>query len=490
MNFLELRFFILLVVTYALWSAGRSRPWARITVMLTASLVFCGVGHGWFIGMILAYALVDWTVGLWINRFRHPRLALTFGISLNLLPLLYWKYSPMLLKSAATLAVWIGRSPWQPIPSDSLMIPLGLSFYTFTGIAYLVDVYAGRARAEPNFGRFALFLSFFPRLTAGPILRSNDFLPALQPETLPSRPSAIEEAIQLLARGYFKKAVLADRIALSLDPFFANLGDPSTAGVWALPSVYLYALQIYFDFSGYTDIARGLGLLFGFRWPENFNLPYLATSVRDFWQRWHITLSTFLRDYLYIPLGGNRHGSGRSALALMVTMLLGGLWHGGSWSFMIWGGLHGVFLLIHRAWRASGASVWLGARKGIAGAIWQAISVLLTFHAVCLAWCFFRLPQLPQSLACLRQCVIFDSRLALVGGAADLSLWALVTLYGGGWLLSRSPWLRQWSYLDNGATDWDAVWRGLRFGFWLGLLVLAAILSPSGGAPPFIYFQF
>ena len=159
---------------------------------------------------------------------------------------------------------------------------------------------------------------------------------------MPTRPLEPAEGAFLIARGFFKKLVLADSIAVAIDPFFANVSDPSTAGVWALPYIYLYALQIYFDFSGYTDIARGLGLWFGFRWPENFNWPYLATSVQDFWRRWHMTLSRFLRDYLYIPLGGSRGGPLRVAAALMVTMLLGGLWHGASWSFMLWGGLHGA----------------------------------------------------------------------------------------------------------------------------------------------------
>ena len=181
---------------------------------------------------------------------------------------------------------------------------MGISFYSFTGIAYMVDIYRRARPAEPSLWRYSLFTSFFPQLVAGPILRAEEFLPQLKPDELPQRPEMPTEALALIARGYFKKLVLADSIALAIDPFFVDVMNPATLGVWSLPYLYLYAAQIYFDFSGYTDIARGLGLAFGFRWPENFSAPYLAASIRDFWRRWHMTLSRFMRDYLYIPLGG------------------------------------------------------------------------------------------------------------------------------------------------------------------------------------------
>jgi len=189
----------------------------------------------------------------------------------------------------------------------------------------MVDVYRGTAKPDGSLWRYCLFTTFFPHLLAGPILRAREFLVHLGPAELPQKPLAPAEGVFLLARGYFKKAALGDGIAVAVDPFFAHVGDPSTAGVWSLPYLYLYALQIYFDFSGYTDIARGLGLLFGFRWPENFDWPFLATSVRDFWRRWHMTLSRFLRDYLYVPLGGSRSGIPRTAAHIMVTMLVGGI---------------------------------------------------------------------------------------------------------------------------------------------------------------------
>jgi D-alanyl-lipoteichoic acid acyltransferase DltB (MBOAT superfamily) len=399
----------------------------------------------------------------------------------------YWKYTPLLLRTAARLALALDL-PAAPVPPGDWLIPFGISFYAFTGIAYLVDVYRRVTPVETNFLRYTLSAMFFPHLVAGPILRPDEFLTQLRPGTMPTRPEAPLEAIQLLARGFFKKMVLADRIALAVDPFFAHVADTTTAGVWSLPYVYLYALQIYFDFSGYTDIARGLGLLFGFRWPDNFNLPYLASSVQDFWRRWHITLSRFLKDYLYIPLGGSRHGRWSTARNLMLTMLLGGLWHGASWSFMLWGGLHGLYLIIYQMW--SGTRLRERLQTGGVGGWWRVLSVVLTFHCICLAWCFFRLSVLGESLACVQKWFVFDADKVFVGGVHDWSLWLLLALYGG----------LVWAVRQCGKLPPLAHWRarpalaplvgGFQWGAGVTLLLLAILLSPGGEAPPFIYFQF
>jgi D-alanyl-lipoteichoic acid acyltransferase DltB (MBOAT superfamily) len=318
---------------------------------------------------------------------------------------------------------------------------------------------------------------------AGPILRAREFLPALSPDAMPYRSQAPLEAALLLGRGFFKKMVLADRIAVAVDPFFLHVGSAATADVWALPYLYLYAFQIYCDFSGYTDIARGLALLFGFRWPDNFDLPYLASSVRDFWRRWHITLSRFLRDYLYVPLGGNRAGSARTAVNLMVTMLVGGLWHGGSWSFVVWGGVHGVYLLAHRAWSRTPLAHRLSALTGVGGWLWQLVCVALTFHAVCLAFSFFRTATLAGAVACLRQCLP-AARPLPVGGSADLSVWLLLGTYTALALTARRA-LRT----PFGAAI-PPFARGMICGTAIALFALALLLAPVGTPPPFIYFQF
>lgn len=485
MNFTEKSFVYLLLAVYALWLLTRGHYRAKLFVLVSSSLVFYGF-HQWpIVLLILAYCVVDWGVGLWIVQSSRPRAALTVGIAFNLLVLAFWKYTPLLLQTVARLALALDINP-PTVPSENWVIPLGISFYTFTGIAYMVDVYRQSAPVERSLWRFTLYKTFFPQLVAGPILRPRDFLSQLQPDTLPERTESPFEATMLIARGLFKKMVLADRIALAIDPFFQHIGDGSTAGVWALPFVYLYALQIYFDFSGYTDIARGLGLLFGFRWPENFNLPYLAVSVQDFWRRWHITLSQFLKEYLYVPLGGNRGSRWRTHLNLMITMLLGGLWHGAAWSFLLWGGLHGAYLVIGKIWAESRLGRCLGQLAGMRGMVWRVACIALTFHAVCLAWCFFRLTVLSESLVCVQKWFSFDADKLLVGGSADLSLWLLLAIYG--LFVCTIHFARQ--KLADAMQDPLTIAHGFRWGFGVALLLLALLMSPGGESPPFIYFQF
>jgi D-alanyl-lipoteichoic acid acyltransferase DltB (MBOAT superfamily) len=484
MTFTELRFWWLAAIAYVFWLIWRRSYGRRIAVLIIASVVFYGY-HLWrLLPLIASYCVVDWAAALWLARSSRPRLGLSLGVAFNLGVLGYWKYTPLLLRTARGLGVPISVpaiTEWE--------IPFGISFYAFTGIAYLVDVYRSQVSADKNFWRYTLSAIFFPHLVAGPILRPNEFLTRLTPEQMPECSSAHLEALFLVARGLFRKMVLADRIADAIDPFFAHVAAPATAGVWSLPYIYLYALQIYFDFSGYTDIARGLGLLFGFRWPENFNRPYLAASVQEFWQRWHITLSRFLRDYLYIPLGGSRQGPLRTSINLLITMLLGGLWHGASWSFMIWGGLHGLYLVVHRAWSRSRWRSLLPT-TGLPVLVIRLAAVALTFHCVVFAWCFFRLTVFSASLVCIEKAFVFEPGKMFFGGTHDLSLGLLLTAYGLlAWLASsarRWPWL-----LDTPARlALLPALRGFLWGFAAGLLILAVLLSPQGERPPFIYFQF
>ena len=489
MSFVRLEFALFLPLVLGVWLLLRERPRLALAWLLGASLFFYGYGQRWVVPIILAYCLVDWLTGRWLERTPRRRLVLALGVGFNLAVLCFWKYTPLVVDTVATMA---GRSlnGLDDVPAGHWVVPMGISFYAFTGIAYMVDVYRRVAPAEPSLARYALFTSFFPHLVAGPILRPREFLADLQPDVMPTRPLAGAEGAVLIARGFFKKTVLADSIALAIDPFFAHVSDASAAGVWALPPVYLYALQIYLDFSGYTDIARGLGRWFGFRWPENFDAPYLATSVQAFWRRWHMTLSRFLRDYLYIPLGGNRGGPGRVAASLMITMLLGGLWHGAHWSFMLWGGLHGIFLIVHRGWRATAVHARLAALTGAPAVLWRWARVALTFNAVCLAWCFFRLTHLPDSFACVRKWIDFDLDKAFVGDIADPALWVMLVGHGVAALAARSA---------TGAAPLPEVGarmaarpftRGLHWGGSLGVLALAVLLAPGGRARPFIYFQF
>ena len=473
MIFTSTSFVIFFAVVYGLWLVGRRHYAFATALLLSSSWVFYAHDHWEWLPLLVSYTLVDWAVARWIVTATRPRLALCTGLGFNLGVLGYWKCAPLF---AAT--------------TDDWTIPYGLSFYALIGVAYLVDVYRQAIPAEASPIRFALYLSFFPHLIAGPILRAREFLTRLQPHTLPTAAAAPMEAVFLLGRGAFKKTVLADRIAIAIDPFFAHVGSASTDGVWAAPYVYLYALQIYLDFSGYTDIARGLALLFGFRWPENFRLPYLAPSVREFWRRWHMTLSFFLRDYLYIPLGGSRHGKWRTAVNVMATFLLGGLWHGSSWTFALWGGLHGVFLLVHRGWCRSRIRAALVSPSHPLAGLARIGAIVLTFHCVCVAWCFFRLTKVHQSLACLRQCIVFDPSRILPGTAIDAALLVLLLGYGLAWVLAHAGLDRMFGIGTSPPASTTPFARGCAWGMSFSLLVLAVLLAPSGERPPFIYFQF
>ncbi len=485
MNFLSDHFLLFLPIALALWYGTRGYARLRTALMIVASLFFYADDFWWFVPIILAYCLVDWATGLALAK-RPNRAILAAGVGFNLAVLSFWKYTPLLLHTfAETLGV--PSVDAARVLETGWIVPLGVSFYAFSGIAYMVDVHQRRTEPERDLLRYTLFTTFFPHLVAGPILRAREFLVDLRPERLPMRPDGVWEGAFLIARGAFKKTVLGDGIAVAIDPYFAHVGDPTTAGVWALPYLYLYALQIYFDFSGYTDIARGLGLWFGFRWPENFDRPYLAASVQDFWRRWHMTLSRFLRDYLYIPLGGSRNGLARTTAATMVTMMLGGLWHGASWSFMVWGGLHGLYLVAHLFWARTAAARWLAAHGGLP---WRLVAVALTFNVVCLAWAFFRVTDFNQAIACLSAVFTFAPDRAMAGGSADLTLWLMLALYGAAALTLDTRYGR-----DGLQAFEQSAWRigmgsGLIWGATAGVGVLAWLIAPSGMVQPFIYFQF
>jgi D-alanyl-lipoteichoic acid acyltransferase DltB (MBOAT superfamily) len=500
-SFEQKPFLILFAVVFTTWLLLRRRERAAVTLLLAGSLLFYAFNHWYLLPILLAYCAIDWFIALRVasanskSEIRNPKedtaassvsnfefrissfTWMWLGVGFNLLVLCYYKYTPLLMQTFVELP---------PNAFEKWCIPYGISFYAFTGIAYIVDVYRKTTPAEPSFWRYTLSAAFFPHLVAGPILRPNEFLDKVRPGQLPTEPEAPGEALWLLARGFFKKLVVADRIGMAIDPFFAHINDPTTAGVWSLPYVWLYALQIFLDFSAYTDMARGFGLLFGYRWPENFDRPYLAASITEFWRRWHMTLSRFLRDYVYISLGGNRHGRFRTHLNLMLTMLLGGLWHGASWSFLVWGGLHGTFLILHKMWAGTRLATWLNARSGWAGWVWNAAAVVLTFHCVCLAWCFFRLTVFSESVACVRKWVECDPSKMWGGPWADPAVWLALGLYV--LLLWSAEVCRRLA--DRAGEVQTAFATGAVWGVRLATLALAVLIAPSGAKSPFIYFQF
>ncbi|MCW1915813.1 MBOAT family protein [Luteolibacter sp. GHJ8] len=352
------------LVFYGVWNPDPTQPWSPKYVL-----------------MILASCTFNYFLGKRLSALKHSRpgkLLLGFGVGANLLALGYFKYAGFLAGISQDLMGW-------PAVVPQIVLPLAISFFTFLQIAYLVDAWRGETE-EYHFTDYLLFVTFFPHLIAGPLIHHREMMPQFaRNKNRGLRSNDMSVGITLLALGLFKKVVVADYLARTASPIFdlaAGEGrDPTMAEAWA--GALSYSLQLYFDFSGYSDMALGSARIFGIRFPLNFHSPYKATSIVDFWRRWHITLSRFLRDYLYIPLGGNRKGPSRRYVNLFVTMLLGGLWHGAGWTFIVWGALHGALLCLNHA--------WFGLRKKLSiGAIPKPLAIGMTFFAIMIGWVFFR----------------------------------------------------------------------------------------------------
>jgi D-alanyl-lipoteichoic acid acyltransferase DltB (MBOAT superfamily) len=370
MLFTSLQWIVFLVSVFTLFNAVPAR--ARRWVMLAASICFYASWSVRYLALIFGQLTTDWTCGYLLGRTRSPagrRLIVASSIVVNLGALCVFKYYGLFSHTLARVGL--------ALPPLAVTLPLAISFYTFESMSYTIDVYRGRLAPVHSPIHLALFITWFPHLIAGPIIRPSEFVPQLDRVSTITR-SRFFSGATLMLIGYAKKLLGADWLATVVDPVFA---DPSLyTSLELLVAVYAYAFQIYLDFSAYTDIARGASRWFGIELPENFDAPYLAVSITDFWRRWHMTLSHWLRDYLYIPLGGNRRGTARTYANLMITMLLGGLWHGASWTFVVWGGLHGLYLAVERA---------LGVRAD-AAARRPWLRRFFTFHLVCFAWVFFR----------------------------------------------------------------------------------------------------
>lgn len=363
-------FVVLFIVGLALFKGER-----RIIYVCVSSYVF----YGWWYP---PYVVILFGLSAFAHYFalspNHSRARLAAGIAIGLLPLAFFKYWEFILDNIEAL---IGTD--FPFRHD-FALPIGISFISFTALAYIIDTRRNRDLVERNFWHTALFISFFPQLIAGPILRCRELMPQIA--GIRFTPSALKLALFLFAIGAMKKVGVADQLAPIVDQIYS--GEGPIDRTQALIAFYAFSVQIYCDFSGYTDMALALGFLLGVEFPLNFNSPYAATSIRDFWRRWHMTLSRWLRDYLYIPLGGNRHGATRMVFALMATMLLGGLWHGAAWNFVIWGGLHGLFVTLEHLTEKAGVRF---------KAIPRWARSLIVIHLVGLTWIFFRAPDFSRA---------------------------------------------------------------------------------------------
>ncbi|MFT7463474.1 MAG: alginate O-acetyltransferase complex protein AlgI [Pseudohongiellaceae bacterium] len=390
MLFNSLQFGVFFVVVYAVYLAlsrqGQNR-W-----LLAASYLFYAAWDVRFLGLIVASTLIDYTVGLRIaatddgQRRKHW---LSLSVACNLGILGYFKYAGFFAASFSDLlgSFDIEAEPWLL----DTALPVGISFYTFQTMSYAIDVYRGQLKPTRNLADFALFVAFFPQLVAGPIERASRLLPQILSPRSPSV-SGFGSGCWLILSGLVKKVVIADNLAHLVDRIYSN---PSQAtGFEVVMATWAFAWQIYCDFSGYSDIARGLSRLMGFELMLNFKLPYLATNPADFWRRWHISLSTWLRDYLYIPLGGNRGAGLLTYRNLAITMLLGGLWHGAAWTYVLWGAYQGALLIIHRLARPLLSAIT--PRGSFAKGLWWTVRVACMFQLICLGWMIFRADSVAQ----------------------------------------------------------------------------------------------
>jgi len=458
-------FFALVALVY-FTAPARAGRW----VLLAASFIFYGSWNPLALILLAGYIGFNFLSGLAISRTRGAAsgTVLAVAVTTNIVTLGAFKYSGFIFDNID----FIFKLPYGSIPH--LALPVGISFYTFEAISYNVDVYRRVLAARTRLIDFALFISFFPHLVAGPIIRPCHFFPQLAGRTVPSVEDLTWGATQVI-KGLIKKTVFADNFALIANAYFNGAdGHAGMTAAWA--GTIAFSMQIYFDFSGYTDIARGCARLLGYDFPPNFERPYLAADIAAFWRRWHISLSTWLRDYLYIPLGGNRHGPARTCLTLLITMGLGGLWHGASWNFLVWGCYHGLLLAGHRVWRQSR---FTGLLDNAAG---RALGVAVTFFLVTLGWVTFRAPDFGTTLLVLGE--LFGGSMSGVQAIPD-SFWVLLGTSAAWTALDRGRRLQTW--LCNGSGPLGA----LRTSSALALtLVVLELFSPSDVAIPFIYFEF
>lgn len=482
---------------------------AAIKVLVVASLFFYGWWQPVYLLLLVSSMLLNFYLAKLIYRYRSKALMM-LAVVLNLSSIVYYKYANFLVGNLSLLL----QQNWQ---FEQLLLPLAISFFTFQQIAYVVDVYR-KGEIEHNIMNYMLFVTFFPQLIAGPIVHHGSMMPQFaDPNRLGVKATNVAVGISIFAIGFFKKTVLADGAAVYANPLFqaVDAGQLTPGFFEAWGGALAYTGQLYFDFSGYSDMALGLGLLFGISLPLNFNSPYKALSITDFWRRWHMTLSQFLRDYLYIALGGNRRGKFRRYINLFLTMLLGGLWHGAGWNFLIWGALHGGYLVVNHAFSAVKTQFVWRLPKGIS----IVLSWLLTFVAVVVGWVFFRATTLDGAFTILAGMAglngisvpagilaqlqfatpllqLFDVQASQGGGAVLISTWAwsLALLL----LAVSAPNVHDlfYSYLANesrtGKVAPQCRWQWHASKGWALFLAFLLVMGVStlGQVSEFLYFNF
>jgi alginate O-acetyltransferase complex protein AlgI len=440
----------------------------RNLAIIIFSLYFYYKASGIFVVLLLITLTADYIFSLLIHNQKSvlfKKVWLFIGIIFSLSFLIYFKYKNFFLQNLSLLT-------GDNFTTEALILPIGISFYTFQSISYLIDTYNNRL-TKPSYSDYLMYMTFFPHLVAGPIVRAKDFLPQLE-KNLSINKAGINEAFYLITKGLVKKVIIADFVAQYSDIVFS--APDGFSGTEHILSSLCYTLQIFCDFSGYTDMAIGIALLLGFRLCLNFDSPYKATSITNFWRRWHISLSTWLRDYIYIPLGGNKKGINLQLLFLLFTMLIGGFWHGADWKFIFWGGAHGVLLILHKLF-----TKYLS--KFFNGKLFTCISWAITFCCVSLLWIPFRAQSIQETW--LIYCKIFtDSNISIVGELIRVNYLLFVLVFCG-YFFTLIP------------TEWkeNVKKKYYNLDFYgkiilLALLIQVIIQVRSSSVQPFIYFQF
>ncbi|QJW95359.1 MBOAT family O-acyltransferase [Frigoriglobus tundricola] len=470
-----LAFFAIVLAVY--WFIPRRWQMARVWVLVVASFHFYAAWSYELAFLVTGTTVADYLFGRVMGLSKRPgfrRLIVVASIVMNLGILCYFKYRGFFLNELYDGLRALGAQPgFEKLNPLAVFVPFGISFYTFEAISYAVDVYRRKIEPETSLPRFLLFILFFPHLVAGPIVRAGDFL------TQARRPKRwnwvrVQAGVQLFLIGAFKKMAIADRMALFCDPVFKDPEHYSTSAVWL--AVLAYAVRIYCDFSGYSDMAVGAAHLLGYKLVNNFNMPYLATNVSDFWRRWHVSLSTWLRDYVFIPLGGSRGSRWLNYRNLLVTMTVGGLWHGAAWGYILWGLAHGLMLVAHRQFRdyCEGKPRLTAFLETAFG---TGLRIVLTFVCVSLCWVLFQ-PELSKALAIYAKLFQFQRGVGLP--LNNSILWYLVGfLFACQWLVRSGVWAKVYPRLPAPV---------LGTGYAV-CLCAALVLAPDNGTT-FIYFQF
>jgi len=470
MTFDSLTFALFIVALCAL--VGSSRGWrARKLELLAASYLFYAAWNPVFIWLLVVSTVVDWHAARRLDASEDPRWRkawLLLSVAVNLGLLSWFKYADFFIANYNEVTGWLGLAGFQA-PLIDVVLPIGISFYTFQTLSYTFDVYRRRIRPGRDFADYALYVSFFPQLVAGPIVRYEQFADQLA-SPRPMTAANLEVGTALIVAGLFLKTVLADSLfAPVVDSGFSAAESIGTLAAWS--SILSFSGQIYCDFAGYSLCAIGAARTFGFVLPKNFHAPYAAVGFSDFWRRWHISLSTWIRDYLYISLGGNRHGRARTLANLVIAMGLGGLWHGAAWTFVLWGLAHGLWLVVEHALRPlAGRVAWLGSRA------MMPLYMAITFVVVTLTWVLFRAESLEQAG------LFYHALLSAGESAMNTAAWLALAATAG---------LLAW-HLAIRRIEVEAAYARLTWplrGVFVGLLLAAVLMSP-GDSRAFIYFQF